>query len=241
MKARSVIRWVALALAAAALVGAAVLLAREYIRRLPPPEPSALSSSEPESSPSSESPLPAPSQSPEPESQPLHTPLYPVGEYGPDEEREAYVSGEMTLEIPRLELSLPVYSDPDLSVVDDGVSQDTLGKGVGLFVQAQLPGPENRNVSIAGHRDVGGMEFYYLDRLGAGDKIYLIYQGKRYVYEYQETKIVTPDDWSLVAVQDFSCVTLQTCDPIGVASHRMFVVGKLVEIQELADSSEASQ
>ncbi|MDR2933022.1 MAG: class E sortase [Oscillospiraceae bacterium] len=154
----------------------------------------------------------------------LHIPLYPVGGYGPDEERKAYVDGSMTLRIPRLDFEGPVLN---------GVDDETLKDGVGLFDQAQLPGPENRNVSIAGHRDIYGMEFYYIDTIKEGDFLYLAYEGKEYQYEYEETFVTHPRDWDPVAVKDYSRITLQSCTPINVASDRIFVTGRLVDIRDI--------
>ena len=155
----------------------------------------------------------------------LHQQTYPVGELGPDEEREAYISGEMRLDIPRLDFEGPVL---------DNVEDATLREGVGLFEQAQLPGPENRNVSIAGHRDIYGMEFYYIDTLTEGDLLYLTYQGKRYIYLYEETFITDPYDWDPIRIKEYSCITLQSCTPINVASDRIFVVGRLIDIEDMA-------
>lgn len=146
--------------------------------------------------------------------------LYPVGKLSVSENRKDYVSGAMILEIPRLELTCPVV---------DGTDPASLKKGVGLFDYAQLPGPYNSNTSLAGHRDIYGKEFYYIDTITEGDYIYLNYEGKRYAYEYVETFITNDSDWEPVKAKDFACVTLQSCDPIGTSLNRIFVVGRLTE------------
>lgn len=176
----------------------------------------------------SESPSSAPESSSEPEmnrtKQELHTLLYQVGKFGPDAERKGYVSEEMILEVPRMDCNGPVY---------DGTDDETLRKGPGLFPQAQLPGPENRNVSIAAHRDVHGKEFYDIDKMTDGDYMYLTYKGKKYVYLFEDSFVTTEDDWEPIRTKDYSCITLQSCTPINVASHRIFVVGRLVDIIDL--------
>ena len=164
----------------------------------------------------------------------LHRIVYPVGDYLViTPEREKYKDNDLILSIPRLDLEVPVLGLPDPNDVGEDAVDVRLRDGVGLFYCAQLPGAENANVSIAGHRDIYGNEFYYLDTLTNGDLIYLIWQGKRYTYEYYETLITGPTDWTALMIRNFSAVTLQTCTPIGIASHRMFVTGKLVAIDEL--------
>ena len=154
----------------------------------------------------------------------LHEKVYEVGKFGPSIARKNYESGTMTLHIPRLDFEGPVLG---------GVDVLTLKKGVGLFNQSMLPGPENANVSIAGHRDIHGCEFYYIDTMQEGDYIYLTYKNKRYKYEYEETFVTHNRNWSPIAVKDYSRITLQSCTPIGIASDRIFVTGKLVEIKEI--------
>ena len=174
----------------------------------------------------------------EPKSEQVHWPevvfheqVYEVGKlFYPiqDEARLEYDDGAMILEIPRLNFKDPVYN---------GVDDLTLRKGVGLFDESQLPGPENRNVSIAGHRDIYGCEFYYIDTIQEGDLIYLNYDGKRYTYTFEESFVTHDSDWEPIRVKEFSAITLQSCTPIGVASHRIFVVGKLTAIEDLFTGS----
>ena len=169
-----------------------------------------------------------PTTQPKPTEPALHSLKYPIGYFGPDEERLAYVDKSITLRIPRLDFEGPVL---------DGTTLEILKEGVGLFEQAQLPGPENRNVSIAGHRDIHGKEFYYIDTMVEGDLIYLDYQGKEYTYQVEEIMIVNPDDWEPVRIKDYSCISLQSCTPINVASHRIFVVGRLMSIAPVGSNT----
>lgn len=167
---------------------------------------------------------------PEPESEsPAIENQYPVGKWIVTQERKQYKDGELTLEIPRLELVSPIIN---------GTDDAALRKGVGLFDYAQLPGPYNSNVSLAGHRDIHGMEFYHIDSITNGDLIYLTYQNKKYTYEYEKTFITHDSDWAPIQVKDYSCVTLQSCDPIGTSLNRIFVVGRLVKIEDLAEKDD---
>lgn len=148
---------------------------------------------------------------------------YPPGTLIDTPERKAYVDGDMTLYIPRIQFEGPVL---------DGVTNDVLEKGVGLFDQAQLPGPmsNNSNVSIAGNREETGKEFYEIDKLEIGDQIILTYQENTYVYVVEETFVTGSEDWEPIKVREFSCVTLQSRTPIGSGVDRIFVVGRLDKI-----------
>lgn len=168
----------------------------------------------------------------EPEPLRLHDIVYPVGKIVLAGNRADYKDDSMILSIPCIDLEVSVLSLPDPNEAGEDAVNNKLNEGVGLFYCSQLPGPENANVSIAGHRDIRGMEFYYLDKIAAGDLMYLTWNGKRYIYEYYDTMITGPSDWTAIKVRNFSALTLQTCTPINVASHRMFVIGKLIGIEE---------
>ena len=133
-------------------------------------------------------------------------------------QREAYMSGDLRLVIPKLQID---------QTVQDGVTEADLMKGPGLYDYAQLPGEPGGNVSIAGHRDIHGSIFYYIDQLTIGDRLYLVYQDTIYIYTYEETKIVKPTDWGPIHTQGFSCLTLTSCDPIGTSRNRIIVTARL--------------
>ncbi|MBQ3599761.1 MAG: class E sortase [Lachnospiraceae bacterium] len=139
-------------------------------------------------------------------------------------ERQNYNTGDLVLIIPKLSLK---------EAIQNGTETDDLAKGPGLYDYAQLPGEGNRNVSIAAHRNksrngvISEWFFYYIDTLCTGDYIYLRDDQYIYRYIYDQTTIVEDDDWSPIYSQGFSCVTLTSCEPIGVATHRIIVRGKL--------------
>lgn len=140
------------------------------------------------------------------------------------ETRSTYKDGEMVLKVPSLDLTVDVIA---------GVTNADLARGVGLFDQGQLPGVSNQNVSIAGHRDIYGAEFYEIDKMTKGDLLYLIYDDKEYVYEYEKTEIIKADDWSFVYCSDYSKISLMSCDPIGTTLNRIIVVGRLIQVNKL--------
>ena len=143
------------------------------------------------------------------------------------EERKNYKSGDLTLIIPKLSLIEPVQN---------GTEKEQLALGPGLYDYAQLPGEGDRNVSIAAHRNhskngvISEWFFYYIDTLTDGDYMYLRDEHKIYRYIYNQTTIVEETDWSPIYSQGFSCLTLTSCEPIGVADHRIVVRATLDQI-----------
>ena len=140
---------------------------------------------------------------------------YPVGKLVVTTDREAYENGNLRLVIPSL--------DQDV-LVQNNVDTESLRSGPGLYEYSQLPAPDtNANVSIAGHRDIEGAEFYYIDRLTDGDLM----------YQYESTQIIQSDDWNPIACKDYPCLTLTSCDPIGTFINRIVVTGRLVDVWEM--------
>ena len=174
-------------------------------------------------------------------------------------ERLAYNDGDLVLRVPRLNLETRVvggFSPEVREKLRDGTMTrqeridffgnsegDLLLKsGVVLLNSASLPDPviPNPNVSISGHRDIEGCEFYDIHKLTAGDRIYLTYAGREYVYEWQSTTIHKANDWSVTYSGTESIVSLISCDPIGTNRNRIVAVGKLIGYNDLTPSSSAA-
>jgi len=153
----------------------------------------------------------------------------PVGSLVLTKERQGYADMSLTLVIPELNLTCPVYN---------GTTNEILSlMGAGLYDYAQLPGTGNRNTSMAGHRNTrrNGIitdkaPFYYVDRLEEGDYIYLYDDESIYRYLWEFCVVVEQDDWSMIRTTGYSCVTITSCHPIGISDHRIVVRGKLDEI-----------
>lgn len=147
---------------------------------------------------------------------------YPTDRLFITKSREEYEDGTLRLVVPRMGV--------DCQVVD-GVDDETLKRGPGLYDYAQLPGYGNPNVSIAGHRDIYGAHFMEIHTLIPGDYLYLVYEGKVYRYRFLENKIVQADDWSPIYCRNFSSITLTSCDPIHTSINRIIATGELVDCQ----------
>lgn len=122
------------------------------------------------------------------------------------------------LTIPKIDLSVLIGQD---------VGNDILRFAVGHFKGTALPG-ETGNCCIAGHRNyTWGKFFNRLNEVAKGDKILIDRDGKTYTYTVTETLVVDPEDtWVLNQTQNAE-ITLVTCTPIRVATHRLIVKGIL--------------
>lgn len=146
-----------------------------------------------------------------------------VGQLLITQERKDYQTGDLVLKIPRLGVDSPVQ---------DGTTGRHLAKGPGLYRYSQLPGNTPASIAITAHRDIGGKEFYYIDRLGPGDLFYLVYKSKIYTYLYRETTVVDAGDWKPIAHQAGAQLSIISCTPLGTSLQRMVVISDLVAIDE---------
>jgi LPXTG-site transpeptidase (sortase) family protein len=117
------------------------------------------------------------------------------------------------LEIPRLRVSAPVLSGDD---------ERTLSLGVGHLPDTPRPW-EPGNSALAGHRD--GL-FRPLRRIRVGDELRVRTPEGELRYQVRETRIVSPDDLSVLAPTETDALTLITCYPfnyVGPAPQRFIV------------------
>lgn len=126
------------------------------------------------------------------------------------------------IEIPSIDVFLPIYH---------GTSEAVLSKGAGHMVNTSLPvGGASTHCVISAHRgDPSATLFSDLDQLGEGDEFYLYTLNERLVYRVDQIKVVLPyetDDFRIEEGKDY--VTLVTCTPYGVNSHRLLVRGQRV-------------
>lgn len=123
------------------------------------------------------------------------------------------------------ELSIPDLGVKQVLVEGAGVPE--LQTGPGHYPHSPLPGHAG-NVSIAGHRTTYGAPFNRIDELIAGDRVVIETVEGRFVYRIIGSRIVAPDDVSVVARTDDNRLTLTTCHPEGSARQRLIVYGLLV-------------
>ncbi len=112
----------------------------------------------------------------------------------------------------------------------EGVKPSNLASAVGHIPgTAALGAPGNS--ALAGHRSYTfGKFFNRLDELVIGDEIVITTKKEDLKYKVSKIHVVTPDDVSVLkGSKDESIITLITCTPIYVASHRLIVVAALEE------------
>lgn len=121
------------------------------------------------------------------------------------------------------------YLSIDLLLLE-GSSQTKLLYGAGHLIGTSYPG-EIGNCAIAGHRGYTfGSYFYRLDELKVGDIITINYNSNEYKYSVDESFIVLPTDvYILAQPKDKKILTLITCDPPIIGSHRLIIRATLIE------------
>ncbi|MDQ1173069.1 sortase A [Microbacterium testaceum] len=126
------------------------------------------------------------------------------------------------LKIPSIDVDLPVYH---------GTSEQVLYEGVGHLEGTALPvGGDTTHSVLTAHRGLATAElFTHLDRVANDDTFTIEVFGEVLVYRVVETRVVEPQDTeSLAPVVGRDLVTLVTCTPLGVNSHRILVTGERV-------------
>ena len=127
------------------------------------------------------------------------------------------------IEIPKIAVKIPIYH---------GSSEKTLEKGVGHLEMSALPiGGVGNNPILTGHRGLPRAElFTRLDELKIGDKIYIHVLNDILAYEVDNIITILPDKLTeLAAYKDKDMITLITCTPYGINTHRLVVQGHRVE------------
>ena len=119
--------------------------------------------------------------------------------------------------IPRIDVTLPVYH---------GVEERVLQQAVGHVEGTSLPvGGASTHVVLSGHRGLPSAKLFTdLDEMQVGDVFYIRVLKEVYAYQVDGVETVLPDQTeSLVITPGEDRVTLTTCTPYGINSHRLLV------------------
>lgn len=108
-----------------------------------------------------------------------------------------------------------------------GDGWEELKRGVGHHTGSANPG-ERGNMILSGHNDVFGEVFKDLEALKNGDKVQVYAGGRLFTYEVRAKRIVLPGELSVLQQTREPIVTLITCHPYRVDSHRLVVIAQLV-------------
>ena len=126
------------------------------------------------------------------------------------------------LKIPSISLDLPVYH---------GTADDTLLKGLGHLEGTSLPvGGEGTRSVITGHRGLAeATMFTHLDKVKNGDSLIVEVFGEVLTYRVTSTKVVEPEETEALRVEEGKdLLTLVTCTPLGINTHRILLTGERV-------------
>jgi LPXTG-site transpeptidase (sortase) family protein len=144
--------------------------------------------------------------------------------------------GRFNLSIPSLGLNnLPVQANVDSGV--ESVYRSVLNSGLAHFKGTSLPMSETSNNSVIYGHSAGGdyysrtkdvaAAFTKLNDIKIGDEIIVNMDGKEYRYRVVKTKIVQPDDSSIInGTKGKKTLTLLTCFPAGNNSQRFVAVAR---------------
>jgi sortase A len=138
--------------------------------------------------------------------------------------------------ITKIDVRLPIYH---------GTGEDALVHSVGHIEGSSLPiGGKSTHTVISGHRGLPSATlFSNLDKLEVGDTFVITVLGEKLTYEVDQIRVVLPDEVSeLDVVEGKDYVTLVTCTPYGINTHRLLVRGHRIASDEALDvASDALQ
>lgn len=144
------------------------------------------------------------------------------------EYRENYISQEVmgVINIPKIDVLLPIY---------EGTTETVLQKGVGhVEVSSALGGGSGTHCLLAGHRGIPGKTlFLRLGELNEGDLFYTEVNNEKHTYQVCEIRVVRPEETEGLGIwEDRDLVSLITCTPYGINTHRLIVTGERMEERE---------
>ena len=136
------------------------------------------------------------------------------------------------IEIPAIDVMLPIYH---------GVSERVLRRGVGHMETTALPiGGKGTHSVLASHRGLSTAKLFTdLDRMKEGDLFYIHVLDHLLTYEVDQISVIEPEDTdALRPIADKEYITLLTCTPYGVNSHRLLVRGEKICDEIVKESEE---
>ena len=133
------------------------------------------------------------------------------------------VGGVMAyVDIPKINVYLPVQH---------GTGAETLEKSVGHVVGTSLPvGGSSTHAVLSAHSGMASSKLFSdIDQLATGDVFYIHVLGEVLAYEVDAIHTVLPTDTRLLQIEEGKdYVTLVTCTPFGINTHRLLVRGHRV-------------
>ena len=135
------------------------------------------------------------------------------------------------IEIPKISAKLPIYHYSNAGVLE---------KGAGHIYGTSLPiGGESTHSVLTGHRGLASASmFSEINKLGEGDEFYIHVCGETLAYKVCNIQVVLPEETGTLTIEEGrDLVTLITCTPYAINSHRLLVTGERTEyVKEEAEN-----
>lgn len=130
--------------------------------------------------------------------------------------------------IPKIDVELPIYH---------GTDDNVLSNGVGHLQASSLPvGGTSTHAILTGHRGLPSSKlFTRLDEMKINDFFYIDVCGEMLAYQVSEINIIEPNEVDKLDIEpDKDIISLITCTPYGINTHRLVVTGKRIpyEVKE---------
>lgn len=130
------------------------------------------------------------------------------------------------IRIPKIDVELPIYH---------GTSEEVLQRGVGHISTSSLPiGGATTHAVLTGHRGLPSKKLFTdLDQIEPGNIFYLKILNETLAYQVDQILTVLPEETeSLKIVKGQDYVTLVTCTPYGINTHRLLIRGHRIPYEE---------
>ncbi len=140
-----------------------------------------------------------------------------------------------SLEIPSIDVNLPIYH---------GVSNDVLEQGIGHMSNSSLPiGGDGSHAALTAHRGLPSAKLFRdLDKVGENEHFYIHTLDETLAYKVDDIQVVLPSETNWLEMEeDEDYVTLITCEPYMINTHRLLVRGKRVPMEEQVASFASDQ
>ncbi|HEM4056515.1 TPA: class C sortase, partial [Streptococcus suis] len=124
-----------------------------------------------------------------------------------------------SISIPKIDVELPIYA---------GTSEDILQRGAGHLEGSSLPvGGKSTRAVITAHRGLPQARlFTELNKLKKNDVFYITNIKETLAYKVESIQVIEPDEVSALSIQEGrDLVTLLSCTPYMINSHRLLVTG----------------
>jgi sortase A len=131
-----------------------------------------------------------------------------------------------SIEIPKIGVDLPIYH---------GTDDDVLSNGIGHLEGTSLPvGGASTHCVLTGHRGLPNSKlFTRLDEIKENDLFYLNIFGETLAYKVNQIEVIEPDEVDKLHIQEGKdLVSLITCTPYGLNTHRLVVTGERISYEK---------